>query len=167
MRLDFEFEDVIDILEVIGETSGKIVPILIDALNESWKPQLWKSVLPILYKKISDKKYVRLAVSFRSEYQKSILPERFLEWDNVVKIEHMGFRSNPFDAARKFLGYCGIQFTPLHMFISNIENPLFLTLYCKTYRGDEAELPVLYDRLLENANDKLHIKLARPIETAG
>lgn len=167
LRLDFEFEDVIDILEVIGETSGKIVPILIDALNESWKPQLWKSVLPILYKKISDKKYVRLAVSFRSEYQKSILPERFLEWDNVVKIEHMGFRSNPFDAARKFLGYYGIQFTPLHMFISNIENPLFLTLYCKTYRGDEAELPVLYDRLLENANDKLHIKLARPIETAG
>src|SRR5699024_7684729 len=79
----------------------------------------------------------------------------------------MGFRSNPFDAARKFLGYYGIQFTPLHMFISNIENPLFLTLYCKTYRGDEAELPVLYDRLLENANDKLHIKLARPIETAG
>lgn len=167
LRLDFDFEDLIDILEVIGETNGKIVPILIDALNESWKPQLWKSVLPILYKKVSEKNYVRLAVSFRSEYQNSILPERFLELDNVAKMEHRGFRNNPLEAARKFLGYYGIQFTPLHMFTANIDNPLFLTLYCKTYQGDEVELPVLYERLLEKANDKLHMKLEKAIETAG
>ena len=102
LRLDFDFEDLIDILEVIGETNGKIVPILIDALNESWKPQLWKSVLPILYKKVSEKNYVRLAVSFRSEYQNSQpLPERFLELDNVAKMEHRGFRNNPLEAARQ------------------------------------------------------------------
>lgn len=167
LRLDFDFEDLIDILEVIGETNGKIVPIFIDALNESWKPQLWKSVLPTLYKKVSDKNYVRLAMSFRSEYQNAILPERFLELDNVVKIEHRGFRSNTLEASKKFLGYYGIPFTPLHMFITNIDNPLFLTLYCKTYQGDEVELPVLYERLLEKANDKLHIKLAKAIEAAG
>lgn len=167
LRLDFDFEDLIDILEIIGEKNGKIVPILIDALNESWKPQLWKSVLPILYKKVIDKNYVRLAISFRSEYQNAILPERFLELDNVVKIEHRGFRSNPFESAKKFLGHYGIPFTPLHMFTSNIANPLFLTLYCKTYQGDEVELPVLYERLLEKANEKLHIKLAKAIETAG
>lgn len=167
LRLDFDFEDLIDILEVIGKANGKIVPILIDALNESWKPQLWKSVLPILYKKVSEKNYVRLAVSFRSEYQNSILPEQFLELDNVVKIEHRGFRNNPLEAARKFLGYYGIQFTPLHLFTANIDNPLFLTLYCKTYQGDEVELPVLYERLLEKANDKLHINLAKPLEMAG
>lgn len=51
LRLGFDFENLIDILEVIGETNRKIVPIFIDALNESWKPQLWKSVLPILHKK--------------------------------------------------------------------------------------------------------------------
>lgn len=167
LRLDFDFEDLIDILEIIGEKNGKIVPILIDALNESWKPQLWKSVLPILYKKVIDKNYVRLAISFRSEYQNAILPERFLELDNVVKIEHRGFRSNLFESAKKFLGHYGIPFTPLHMFTSNIANPLFLTLYCKTYQGDEVELPVLYERLLEKANEKLHIKLAKAIETAG
>ena len=167
LRLDFDFEDLIDILEVIGEKNGKIVPIFIDALNESWKPQLWKSVLPILYKKVSAKNYVRLAVSFRSEYQKSILPERFLELNNVVKIEHKGFRDNPLGAAKKFLSHYGIPFTPLHMFTTNIDNPLFLTLYCKTYQGGEVELPVLYERLLEKANDKLHMKLAKVIETAG
>lgn len=167
LRLDFNFEDLIDILEVIGETNGKIVPILIDALNESWKPQLWKFVLPILYKKICDKNYVRLAISFRSEYQNSILPERFIELDNVVNMEHRGFKNNSLEAARKFLSYYGIQFTPLHMFTANIDNPLFLTLYCKTYRGDEVELPILYERLLEKANDRIHMKLSKAIEAAG
>ncbi len=83
------------------------------------------------------------------------------ELDNVAKMEHRGFRNNPLEAARKFLGYYGIQFTPLHMFTANIDNPLFLTPYCKTYQGDEVELPVLYERLLEKANDKLHMKLEK------
>ena len=71
------------------------------------------------------------------------------------------------ESYRNILGHYGIPFTPLHMFTTNIDNPLFLTLYCKTYQGDEVELPVLYERLLEKANDKLHIKLAKAIETAG
>lgn len=62
LRLEFNFENLIDILEVLGETNGKIVPIFIDALNESWKPQLWKSVLPRLYNNVCSKKYVRLAM---------------------------------------------------------------------------------------------------------
>lgn len=167
LRLNLDFEGLIDILDVIGEINGKTVPILIDALNESWKPQLWKSVLPILYKKVSEKNNVRLAISFRSEYQDVILPERFLESDNVVQIEHRGFRDNLFEASKQFLAYYGIPFTPLHMFTADIYNPLFLTLYCKTYQGDEAELPVLYERILKNANNKVHMNLKKAIESAG
>ena len=100
---------------------------------------------------MSEKNNVRLAISFRSEYQDVILPERFLESDNVVQIEHRGFRDNLFEASKQFLAYYGIPFTPLHMFTADIYNPLFLTLYCKTYQGDEAELPVLYERILKNA----------------
>ena len=167
LRLNFDFENLIDILEVMGEASGKIVPIFIDALNESWKPALWKSILPILYKKITDYKYVRLAISFRSEYERVILPEEFFSLSDVKIIEHTGFNTNSFQATKQFLRHYGIPFTPLHMFDTNISNPLFLTLYCKTYRGDEVNLPVLYERLLEQANDKIHIKLAKPIENAG
>ena len=164
LRLNIDFEELIDILDVIGEINGKTVPILIDALNESWKPQLWKSVLPILYKKVSEKNNVRLAISFRSEYQDVILPERFLESDNVVQIEHRGFRDNLFEASKQFLAHYGIPFTPLHMFTADIYNPLFLTLYCKTYQGDEA---VLYERILKNANNKVHMNLKKAIESAG
>ena len=61
---------------------------------------------------------------------------------------------NSFEAVRKFLGHYGIPFAPVHMFSRNIYNPLFLTLYCKTYQGDEVDLPILYERLLEKANEK-------------
>lgn len=163
LRLDFNFENLVDILEVLGETNGKIVAIFIDALNESWKPQLWKSVLPRLYNKICSKKYVRLAISFRSEYEKVLLTEQFFKVDNVVKIEHTGFMGNSFKAVRKFLGHYGIPFAPVHMFSRNIYNPLFLTLYCKTYQGDEVDLPILYERILEKANEKF----AKVIEKTG
>lgn len=72
LRLDFE--DLIDILDVIGETNGMIVPILIDALNESWKPQLWKFILPVLHNRNQ---------SFQND---------FTNW--IMLREHRGFRNN-------------------------------------------------------------------------
>lgn len=108
LRISFQFEDLIDILDVIGASREKIIPILIDAVNESWKPKLWKSVLPLLHNKICDKEHVRLAISFRNEYEKSILPENFLELNGVVKMEHQGFRGNSIEAAKEFLAHYGI-----------------------------------------------------------
>lgn len=167
LRIDYNFEDLIDILDTIGATQGRIVPILIDALNESWKHELWKSVLPVLYACINKKNYVRLAISFRSEYEKVILPDNFCQWNKVLEIQHQGFISNTIDAAQKFLAFHGLSFTPLHMFTSNIDNPLFLTMYCKTYQGDEATLPVLYERLLAKANASVHIRLKNIIANVG
>ena len=167
LRISFQFEDLIDILDVIGASREKIIPILIDAVNESWKPKLWKSVLPLLHNKICDKEHVRLAISFRNEYEKSILPENFLELNGVVKMEHQGFRGNSIEAAKEFLAHYGIPFTPIQMFTNRIDNPLFLTLYCKTYQGDEVGLQVLYDRLLEKANDKIYDSLEDTLRVAG
>lgn len=53
------------------------------------------------------------------------------------------------------------------MFTNRIDNPLFLTLYCKTYQGDEVGLQVLYDRLLEKANDKIYDSLEDTLRVAG
>lgn len=167
LRLSFSFEDLVDILEAIGESERRIIPILVDALNESWKPRLWKSALPLIYNKVCDKKYVRVAISLRNEYKKEIIPERFLESDGVMEMEHQGFRGNSIEAAQKFLGHYGIPFTPIHMFTNSIDNPLFLTLYCRTYQGDEVGLPMLYDRLLEQANDKIYAKLEDALSSAG
>ena len=48
LRLDYSFEDLLDILETIGERDNCIVPVFIDALNETWNRKLWKSGLKSL-----------------------------------------------------------------------------------------------------------------------
>lgn len=159
IREDLEFSDsfenLICILEQIGKERGRIIPILIDALNESWNPDLWKDTLSELFVLLSEKKYVRLAISFRSEYEKTILPEDFTKKDGVISIIHTGFRDNSFEATKTFLQHYNIPFTSLEFLSSGMDNPLFLTLFCKTYDGNLVGLNDLYDRLLEKANDSL------------
>ena len=77
--LDFSFYELIDILEAMGEIQGRIIPVFIDALNETWTYELWKPALPQIIDKIEACKYVRLAFSFRTEYRPQILNEALSE----------------------------------------------------------------------------------------
>ena len=45
LRADVSFEDLIKILNAIGEKSHRIVPVFIDALNETGNQQLWEKGL--------------------------------------------------------------------------------------------------------------------------
>ena len=71
--LDYSFENLIDILETIGERDNCIVPVFIDALNETWNRKLWKLGLPSIIDKIKKSPMVKLVLSYRPEYQKFIL----------------------------------------------------------------------------------------------
>jgi len=156
LRLNYNFEDLIDILETIGERDNCIVPVFIDALNETWNRKLWKSGLPSIMDKIKRSPMVKMILSYRSEYKKLILPDIFLEGrGDMVTMLHRGFEDNSISAAREFLNHYNIPFTPLEYFGYEMSNPLFLTLYCKTYNGEEVSLPTLYDRVIEHANGNI------------
>lgn len=148
---NLHLDDILDILESIGEVSGQIVPIMIDALNETWESRLWKTGLPVLIDKIQNRDFLKLVISFRNEYRNEILNEDLkerLQKEEILSIHHQGFSEDSINAVREFLDFYGIPFTPNLYFISSASNPLFLTLYCKTYNGEEVALPKLYDRLL-------------------
>ncbi len=156
LRLDYSFEDLIDIMETIGERDNCIIPIFIDALNETWNRKLWKSGLLAIIDKIKENPMVKLILSYRPEYEKLILPDSFLEGrGDIVTMLHRGFEDNSISAAREFLNHYNIPFTPLEYFGYEMSNPLFLTLYCKTYNGEEVSLPILYDRVIEHANSNI------------
>lgn len=156
LRLDYSFEDLIDILETIGERDNCIVPIFIDALNETWNRKLWKSGLSAIIDKIKENPMVKLILSYRPEYEKLILPDPFLEDRGaIVTMLHRGFENNSISAVKEFLNHYNIPFTPLEYFGYEMSNPLFLTLYCKTYNGEEVSLPILYDRVIEHANSNI------------
>lgn len=165
--ISYSFFEMIDLLNIDGENSNCVVPIFIDAINETWNTKLWKSAIPLLFNKIRELKNVRLVLSFRSEYRKVLLGEGELKENNVCNIVHSGFAEESFQAAQTFLNHYGIPFTPLQMFNHYIINPLFLTLYCKTYKGDDVDFPVLYERILSVANDNIHKNMTLALTTAG
>lgn len=168
LRFNYSFEDLIDILETIGERDNYIVPVFIDALNETWNRKLWKSGLPSIIDKIKESPMVKIILSYRPEYQKLILPESFLKGQvDVVTMLHRGFEDNSISAAKEFLNHYNIPFTPLEYFGYEMSNPLFLTLYCKTYNGEEVSLPILYDRVIEHANGNISQVLREELRQKG
>lgn len=168
LKFDYSFEDLIDILESIGERDNCIVPIFIDALNETWNKRLWKSGLPSIINKINRSPMVRLVISYRSEYAKMILPDSVLEGrEDIVTMFHRGFEDNSISAVKEFLNHYNIPFTPLAYFGYEMSNPLFLTLYCKTYNGEEVSLPTLYNRVVKYANSNIYRTLEVELRQKG
>lgn len=161
------FEEILDILENIGKLQNYIVPIMIDAINESWKPDLWKNALPRILQKVSELSYVKLIISYRTEYETKFADKNLITRFNVIQYEHRGFERKTIESVREFLNYYKIPFTPEQILSQDITNPLFLTLYCKTYVGDNAELPVLYMRLLNQQNLKINKKIMQVLEVKG
>ena len=99
---------------------------------------------------------VKRVLSYRPEYQKFILPDFLIEGrGDVITMLHRGFEDNSISAAKEFLNHYNIPFTPLEYFGYEMSNPLFLTLYCKTYNGEEVGLPTLYNRVVEHANNNI------------
>ena len=169
--LDFSLSDLIEILEAIGEDKGQIVPVFIDALNETWNHELWKTGLPFILDKILVSPHIKLVISYRSEYEKQLMTNMTMNRLNEcgVEIVHDGFEENTVDAVRQFLNYYNITFTPLEYFSIEITNPLFLTLYCKTYSGssDNVSLPILYDRILKAANHNIQHAWGKVLRDKG
>ena len=168
--LDFSFDDFIDILEAMGEAQGRIIPLFIDALNETWNNALWKNFLPAAIDKIEGCRYVKFAFSFRTEYEKQLMNQPLIEKvenQSICHISHRGFEQNSIEATRKFFNHYGIPFTPVEYFEYEMTNPLFLTLYCRTYKGDEVDLPTLYERLISDANKNIQKTMAGSLRRQG
>ena len=156
LRLDYGIDELFDILETIGEAENVTVPVIIDALNETWNNKLWKSGLPSIINKINKCYRVKLILSYRSDYESAVLPESIIGNEDVVSIFHRGFENDTISAVKEFLDYYSIPFTPLDFFGYEMSNPLFLSLYCKTYDGQEVSLPKLYEKLVLQINKKLY-----------
>lgn len=170
LRLDYSFEELLDILETIGERENQIVPVFIDAINETWNRKLWKTGLQSIVDKINGLTMVKLVISYRPEYEKLLLPEMILgekQEGGIISMYHRGFEDNSTIAVREFLDHHNIPFTPLEYFSTEMSNPLFLTLYCKTYDGTEVSLPELYERIIKLANSNIYKALEKDLSSKG
>ena len=156
----FSFSNLINTLETIGQNQKRIMPIFIDGLNESSYIRIWRDSIIEIEEKINKCKYVKLAISFRSEFETMIVPDDLINKINnksIVKIEVAGFEDNPLEAIRIFFNKNNIPFGLSDYFNYNLTNPLFLMLYCETYtKDDNSDLSTLYKKYISKMNSNIY-----------
>lgn len=170
LDLDFSFDDLLDILEGKGEREHTIIPIFIDALNEIRDFALWNIALPGIIKAVKKRSMIRMVLTYRTEAESALLTESVINMQQdgtVLTINDEGFAKNQMQAVKAFMNAEGILFTPAEYLGYEMTNPLFLTLYCKTYNGEKASLPELYERLLQCANRGIFKSLGNSLKNSG
>ena len=168
--LDFTFNELIGILEMKGAEKRRPIMLFIDALNETTNRSLWETQLSVIVSQIKKCSFVRFAFSFRPEYSEEILSENMqksIDNGEIRHFNHDGFKDISIKAARDFFNYYNIPFGLYEFFQTNMDNPLFLKLYCKTYKGDEVSLPDLYDRLIYRANENIWKNMSNHLYSLG
>lgn len=154
LNLNLLFDSLLHKLEIIGAQNNCYSYIFIDALNESPYKNIWLVGLTELITKIKKFPHIKLAVSIRSGYEHFVLNENIQEAINsntIASIVHNGFREESIEATRTFLNHYGIPFLPSYFLQTEMTNPLFLSLFCKTYTGENFDIYTLFEKLIEKA----------------
>jgi len=152
LSLSYSVDELLNVIEGLGEVGNRCVVIYIDAINESATRNIWKTGLIQLISKINDYNHIRLAVSVRSGYEKDVFSDTFfskIESGEIVNINHMGFRGNSVEALETFMNHYNIPFSPAYFLQHEMTNPLFLTLFCKSYSGEDYDLFTLFDEMIK------------------
>lgn len=157
LGVDFSFQTLLCKLEMIGAQSNYNVCLLIDAVNESPYRDIWKIGFPSLIAQINRFEHLKLVISVRSGYERMVFSDAILEGiekKTISNIVHSGFREESVEATLAFLNYYGIPFLPSYFLQAEMTNPLFLTLFCKYYTGENFDIFALFDRLIGQADEE-------------
>ena len=163
LGLDCKFDELINILECLGEIHDQPIVIYIDAVNESNYRDIWKNGLSTIYNRIKNLNYVRVAVSVRSGYEPFVFDNNILDLQKsqeITHIYHTGFQENSIEAVREFLNFYNIPFYPSFCISEELSNPLFLLLFCKMYKKEYEgnnlfNIYTLFEELINETNNEL------------
>jgi len=129
------FSDILEGLNCLGVQSNQRVLIIIDAINEGNGKKIWTSHLANFVNKVSQYEHLGIILSVRSTYL-----EVFKEQINILKntlsqTSIDGFSIQQDEAIRIFFDYYKINAISTPILNPEFSNPLFLTLFCKTYQN--------------------------------
>lgn len=157
LDVNLNLDELLNVLEGIGEATNEQVVIFLDAINESWNKNGWKLALRVLFEKINSLNNVKLAISVRNGYENLVFDSTVSKEINngkILQLIHYGFAEESIEATRQFLNHYNIPFSPSYLLQHEMTNPLFLTLFCKTYDGNEYDLFTLFDRIISNTDSE-------------
>ncbi|MBD8660750.1 ATP-binding protein [Frigoribacterium sp. CFBP 8754] len=119
-------DEVLAVLDAAAEASGARGLLIIDAVNESEKPERWLDTARALRTKVARFPHVALVLSCRNEFLGSVI-----EADDLPLVEHFGFDEAVEDAVQRFATEYGLEAPSFPVLNVEFSNPLFLKLTCE------------------------------------
>lgn len=166
-RLDFRggLRNFLDILDILGEVENKNIYILIDAINETPNRAVWKNGLAKILSEIEKRVHIKIILSVRAGYENLVFEENMnkkLQDGRILSVIHVGFQDKSIEATREFLNFHGIPFSTSDFLNYEMTNPLYLTLFCKTYNGEELNLFQMFERIIAKVDEEIQQILEIP-----
>lgn len=125
-QLGRSLDDVLAVLDAASEAAGCIGLLMIDALNESERPDRWRADVRALTKAGDHYPHVALVLSCRTEFVEAVIGE-----ENLPTVEHVGFAEATDVAVQRFTQEFGLEPPTFPVLNPEFGNPLFLKLTCE------------------------------------
>lgn len=155
---DGSVEEEVAALAAASQAAGAVGLFMIDALNESERPEHWKDELRVLQQVVAHHDQVALVVSCRTDFVPDVVGKI-----SIPTMTHEGFEEATDTAVERFAQQYGLGDVSFPMLNPEFSNPLFLKLACealKTLGQDRfplgtAGLTAVCDAFLEAVNHRL------------
>lgn len=169
-------DELLQAMDSAGEAasaSGSRFMIFIDALNETTPTSFWRVHLPALRAKVAQYPHVALVASCRDTYQDLVMDDA--EGLHYIRRAHPGFAGHEVEAAHKYFAHFGITAPRFPLLIPEFTLPLFLRMYCESYKGPGAGpgpdghqgRVAIFEQYLVRKTDAVAYRLLAPDAASG
>lgn len=157
-QLGSTLDDLMGALAAAAEAAGCLGLLMIDAINESERPERWRDDVRALMTAAARFSQVGVVLSCRTEFVESVFGDA--DWPSVG---HVGFAEATDVAVRRFTEEYGLEPPTFPVLSPDFSNPLFLKLTCEAlatlgahrFPFGAAGLETICDAFLEAVNKRL------------
>lgn len=154
---NISFEDILKNMDEYAYLNNCYSVIFIDAINESNNRDIWRHGINSLISVINKYPRIRLVISLRTGFEKLTLSEKVINdiaEGSIASITHRGLDHEDIDGVFGFLANYKIPVSPEIYLKQEIFNPLYLTWFCQTYKGESQDLLALIKEVLNKADNE-------------
>lgn len=126
LQLSDTLDDVLGLLDAAAEASHSLGLLMLDAINESERPERWKDDLRALKVAVERHPNIALVVSCRTEFVEAVVGDQ-----SLPAVEHIGFAEATDDAVLRFTHEFGLEPPTFPVLNPEFSNPLYLKLTCE------------------------------------
>lgn len=162
LDLGCRFSEFLEGLDEAGRASGSRSLLMIDALDEGDRKDMWRLHIRGLLHEVRRFPHVALAVSARTAYEPAVIPDDIAP-AALHRIEHKGFEGHTEAALAQFFDSNGIERPSVPVMSPEFSNPQFLTVLCRGLMNksctrmpnDINGIVAAYRFFIDSVNDKL------------